>query len=54
VTAPIRAAARASDDAETINLWAGQAYQLTQERSASELVDELANELTRLDSTATT
>jgi nitronate monooxygenase len=48
VTAPIRAAARARDDGEAINLWAGQAYQLTQERSASEIVEELAHDLARL------
>jgi nitronate monooxygenase len=47
-TAPIRAAARASGDAEGINLWAGQAYELTQERPASELVEELAQQLTQL------
>jgi nitronate monooxygenase len=54
VTAPIRAAARASDDGETINLWAGQAYPLTQERSASELVAELVHELARLNPAAIT
>jgi nitronate monooxygenase len=48
VTAPIRAAARARDDGETINLWAGQAYQLARERPAAELVEELAHELVRL------
>jgi len=48
VTAPIRAAARAAHDGETINLWAGQAYQLTRERSASELVEEFAHGLARL------
>jgi len=48
VTAPIRAAARARDDGETINLWAGQAYQLTRERPAAELVEKLAHELARL------
>jgi nitronate monooxygenase len=48
VTAPIRAAARARGDAETINLWAGQAYQLTRQKPASELVEELAHELARL------
>jgi nitronate monooxygenase len=48
VTAPIRAAARASDDGETINLWAGQAYQLTRERAVSELVEELAQKLAGL------
>ena len=54
VTAPIRAAARASDDGETINLWAGQAYPLTQERSASELVEELVHQLARLNPAAIT
>jgi nitronate monooxygenase len=48
VTAPIRAAARARDDGDTISLWAGQAYQLTREGAASELVEELAHELARL------
>jgi nitronate monooxygenase len=45
VTAPIRAAARADGDGEMINLWAGQAYQLTGERPASELVEELTHAL---------
>jgi nitronate monooxygenase len=44
VTAPLRAAARADDDAEAINLWAGQAYPLAQERPAGELVRALAAE----------
>jgi nitronate monooxygenase len=48
VTAPIRAAARASDDSETVNLWAGQTYQLTRELGASELVEELAHEVARI------
>jgi nitronate monooxygenase len=48
VTAPIRAAARARGDAETINLWAGQAYHLTSEKPASELVEEFAHELGQL------
>jgi nitronate monooxygenase len=48
VTAPIRAAARAGDDGDSINLWAGQAYLSTRERPASELVEELAHELARL------
>jgi nitronate monooxygenase len=51
-TAPIRAAARARDDGETMNLWAGQAYQLARERSASELVEELTHELARLSPTS--
>ena len=37
-TAPIRAAARAAGDADAVNLWAGQAYALAEEMSASELV----------------
>jgi len=52
VTAPLRAAARARGDAETINLWTGQAYQLTRERPASELVEELAYELANLNAGA--
>jgi nitronate monooxygenase len=48
VTAPIRAAARAGDDGEAINLWAGQAYRLARERPASELVEELVHQLARL------
>ena len=54
VTAPIRAAARASGDSEAINLWAGQAYQLTRERSASELVEELVYELAQFNPAAIT
>jgi nitronate monooxygenase len=42
VTAPLRAAARADGDAEAINLWAGQAYPLAQERPAGEVVRTLA------------
>jgi nitronate monooxygenase len=38
LTAPLRAAARAAGDPEAINLWAGQAYGLAQERPAAELV----------------
>jgi nitronate monooxygenase len=38
LTAPLRAAARAAGDPEAINLWAGQAYALAQERPAAELV----------------
>jgi nitronate monooxygenase len=45
VTAPIRAAARTSGDGEAFNLWAGQSYQLTRDRPASELVEELAHGL---------
>jgi nitronate monooxygenase len=38
LTSPLRAAARAADDPEAINLWAGQAYPLAEERPAAELV----------------
>ena len=39
LTAPLRAAARAAGNGEAINLWAGQAYPLAQERPAGELVE---------------
>jgi nitronate monooxygenase len=42
VTAPMRAVARAADDADHINLWAGQAYPLARELPAGELVRQLA------------
>ena len=45
MTAPIRAAARASGDPEGINLWAGTAYRLARETSASELVERWTHEL---------
>lgn len=38
LTSPLRAAARAAGDADAINLWAGQAYALAQERPAAALV----------------
>ncbi len=38
LTSPLRAAAREAGDPETINLWAGQAYPLTEELPAGELV----------------
>lgn len=38
VTAPLRAAARAAGDAESLNLWAGQAFPLVEEAPAAELV----------------
>lgn len=41
LTVPMRAAARASGDAESLHLWAGQAYSLSQEIPAAELVSEL-------------
>jgi nitronate monooxygenase len=47
VTAPLREVATAAGDAESINLWAGQAYPLAQERPAGELVRSLALEARR-------
>lgn len=44
VTAPLRAAARAAGDPDTLNLWAGQAYPLGRELPAAELVRELTLE----------
>jgi nitronate monooxygenase len=41
VTSPLRAAARAGGDADGINLWAGQAYPLTDEAPAAEIVRRL-------------
>ena len=38
LTAPLRAAARKAGDADALNLWAGQAHQLAQDRPAAELV----------------
>src|ERR1700737_4369721 len=38
LTAPLRAAARRAGDADAINLWAGQAYPLAEDRPAGELV----------------
>ena len=41
VTAPIRAAARERGDAESVNLWAGQAYPLAEALPAAEIVRRL-------------
>ena len=38
LTAPLRAAARKAGDADAINLWAGQARTLAEDRPAGELV----------------
>ena len=38
LTAPLRAAARKAGDADAINLWAGQAHNLAEDRPAGELV----------------
>lgn len=42
LTTPIRAAARDADDAEAINLWAGQAHTLAEEAPAADVVRRLA------------
>jgi nitronate monooxygenase len=44
LTAPLRAAARAAGDAETINLWAGEACALAEARPAAELVQRWSAE----------
>jgi nitronate monooxygenase len=44
VTAPLRAAGRAADDPDMINLWAGQAHELAREAPAGEVVAALAAE----------
>lgn len=44
LTAPLRAAARKASDQEAINLWAGEAHPLAEERPAGELVRHLAEE----------
>jgi nitronate monooxygenase len=41
ITAPLRAAARAAGDGDVINLWAGEAHALAQERPAAEVVRAL-------------
>ncbi len=43
LTAPLRAAARGRGDADTLHLWAGQAYALAQPLPAAELVIQLAD-----------
>src|SRR6266487_3786794 len=44
VTAPLRAAARAADDASLVNLWAGQAHALSQALPAAEIVERITAE----------
>jgi nitronate monooxygenase len=44
LTAPLRAAAREAGDADAINLWAGQAHALAEDRPAGELVRRLSVE----------
>jgi nitronate monooxygenase len=44
VTSRLRAAARRAGDADSFNLWAGQAHELVKERPAGEIVREMAGE----------
>jgi nitronate monooxygenase len=44
LTAPLRAAAREAGDPDGLHLWAGQAYGLTRELPAAQLVRELAGQ----------
>jgi nitronate monooxygenase len=44
ITSPLRAHGRRAGDADLINLWAGEAHQLAQERSAEEITRELGRE----------
>jgi nitronate monooxygenase len=44
VTAPLRAHGRTAGDADVINLWAGQAHELAEERPAAEIVARLAED----------
>jgi nitronate monooxygenase len=44
VTAPLRAAGRAANDADVLNLWAGQAHELAPELPAAEVVATMAAE----------
>jgi nitronate monooxygenase len=44
MTSPIRRAARAAGDADSTNLWAGQAYPLAGELPAAELVRRLSED----------
>jgi nitronate monooxygenase len=44
LTAPLRAAARRAGDADAINLWAGQAHALAEDRPAGELVRQWSDE----------
>jgi nitronate monooxygenase len=44
LTSPLRAHGRRAGDPDLINLWAGQAHRLAQERSAEEITRRLATE----------
>lgn len=45
LTTPLRAAGREQGDPSVVNLWAGEAYPLAEERPAAEVVARLASEL---------
>jgi nitronate monooxygenase len=47
VTAPMRARAREQSNAELVNLWAGEAYELAREVPAAEIVQELDKDARR-------
>jgi nitronate monooxygenase len=47
-TSPLRAAARARGDADAFNLWAGQAHELAEERSAAEIVRRMGADARRV------
>src|SRR5215203_533054 len=47
LTAPLRAKARALEDADGLNLWAGQAYHLALEAAAGEIVERWQADLAR-------
>ena len=44
ITAPLRAHGREAGDGDVINLWAGQAHELAEDRPAAEIVARLASE----------
>jgi nitronate monooxygenase len=44
LTAPLRAAARLAGDATAINLWAGQAHELAENRPAAEIVARFSSD----------
>jgi nitronate monooxygenase len=44
MTSPLRSAARSRGDGDSVNLWAGQAFELTRQMGAQELVKHLTDE----------
>jgi nitronate monooxygenase len=49
LTAPLRAKARALEDADGLNLWAGQTYHLALEAAAGEIVERCQADLARFE-----